>query len=97
MVVSEAGGHAATGRALDEAFHDEERLVDFLDGTGVLADGGGNGAETDRTATELIDDGSEYLVVDFVEPVLVDVQGTAIAGCGGFRIEGNSYSLRIVV
>ena len=57
VVVGKASGHTAAGRALDEAFHDEERLIDLLDGTCVLADGGGDGAETDGTATELIDNG----------------------------------------
>ena len=74
VVVGKAGGHAATWRALDEAFHDEERLIDLLNGTCVLADGGGDGAETNGTATELIDDGQKNLVIDFVKAILVDVQ-----------------------
>ena len=57
VVVGKASSHAATWGALDEAFHDEEWLVDLLNGTSVLTNGGGDGAETDRTATELIDNG----------------------------------------
>ena len=57
VVVGKASGHTAAGRALDEAFHDEEWLIDLLNGTCVLTDGGGDSAETNGTATELINDG----------------------------------------
>ena len=58
---------AATGRALDEALLDEEGFIDLLDGAGVFADGGGDGGDAHRPALELVDDGEQYLVVDFVE------------------------------
>ena len=46
---------AAAGGALDEAFLDEERLVDFLHGFCILAEGGGDGGESNRAAVELVD------------------------------------------
>ena len=41
VLVGEGGGFATAGGALDEAFLDEVRLVDILDGAGVFAEGGG--------------------------------------------------------
>ena len=75
MLVGEGGGFATTGGALDEAFLDEVRLVDILDGAGVFAEGGGDVGEADGTSIELVDDGGEELVVDLVEAVLIDAEG----------------------
>ena len=46
---------APAGGALDVAFLDLERLVDFLHGFRVLAEGGGDGGESNRAAVELVD------------------------------------------
>src|SRR3954467_7271307 len=43
------GGDATARSALEEPILDEERLVDFLEGARVLADGGGDGADADRS------------------------------------------------
>ena len=75
MLISQFGDHTTTGRALDEALHDEERLIDLLYRAAVLADGGGNGGDAYGTAAELVDDGQQDAVVYLVESVLVDVQG----------------------
>ena len=35
--------HASARRALDKSFHDEERLINLLHGSGIFANGGCNG------------------------------------------------------
>ena len=59
MLVGKRRCHSSSRRALDEAFHDEERLVNLLYGAAILAYCRGNGAYAYRTATELVDDGGE--------------------------------------
>ena len=74
MLVGQLGDHTSAGSALDESLHDEIRLVNLLDSAGILADGSGNSCDAHWSATELVDDGEQYLVVGFVEPEAVDVQ-----------------------
>ena len=74
VLIGQGRCHASTRRALDEAFHDEEWLIDFFYGARVLAYGCGNGRYTNRSATELVDDGEKYLVVYLVKSVTVDIQ-----------------------
>ena len=81
MIVCQLCGHSSAWRTLDKSLHYEERLVDLLNGTGVLTDGSGDCRETYRTATELIDYCNQNLVVDLVEAILVDVQRTESDAC----------------
>ena len=74
MLVGKRRCHSSSRRALDEALHDEERLVNLLYGAAILAYCRGNGAYAYRTATELVDDGGENLVVNLVQAILVDVE-----------------------
>ena len=73
VTVCQLGNHAPPGSALDETLHNEEWLIDFLDSAGILANGCGYGGKSDRTATELVNDGKQYLVVYLVKAVLVNV------------------------
>src|SRR5713101_4381617 len=50
------GGAATAGRAGEEALLHQERLVHLFQRARVLPDGGGDGAESDRPALELLDD-----------------------------------------
>ena len=75
VFVSLVGDFAATRRALQETLLDEERLVDFLYGTGILSDGRADGGEAYRTSLELVDDREEDSVVDLVEAVAVYIEG----------------------
>src|SRR6478736_5205696 len=61
------GGHAAAGRAHEEAALDEEGLVDVLDGLGLLPHADGQRREPDRSAPEALADGGEDGPVDLVE------------------------------
>ena len=74
MVVGKFRSHSTTRSALDKTLHDKERLIHFLYRARILADGCGYGAHTHGSATELVDDGGENLVVNLVQTVLVDVQ-----------------------
>ena len=90
----QVGDLSATRGALDEALLDEERLVDLLHRAGVFAKGGGDGRQADRAAAELGDDRGQYLVVDFVEPVAVDVEGLE-GVAGDFGVYGRSEERRV--
>ena len=81
MLVGEGSDHASAWRALDKALHYEVRLVHLLHGASVFADGCGNGADTHRTTTKLVDDGKQNLVVYLVEAVLVDVESRERQPC----------------
>ena len=65
---------AASGGTFDEALLDEERFIDLLHRTAVLANGCGDGVDAHWAATELIDDGEQDLIVYLVQTVAVDVQ-----------------------
>lgn len=69
------GGHgdAAARGALDEALHDEEGLVNFLEGGGIFTDGDGEGVEADGAAAEFVDHGFEESLVHFIEAVGIDL------------------------
>ena len=43
MPICKLRHHAPAGRALDKSFHDEERLINLLHGSGIFANGGCNG------------------------------------------------------
>ena len=66
--------HTTTRRTFDKALHDEEWLVNLLDGTRILSYSRRYGSEAYRPAFELVDDGKQYLVVYLVKTKLVDVQ-----------------------
>src|SRR5215467_14226489 len=66
--------HASARRPVQKAVLNQERLVDVFDGVLLFADRGGNAADADGTAAELVDDRPQQLPVDFVEPVLVDFE-----------------------
>ena len=42
MIIGKLGGHSASWRTLDEAFHDEEWLVNLLYGAAIFADSRGD-------------------------------------------------------
>ena len=74
VLVCEFRHHSSARRALDEAFHDEIRLIDLLHRAGVLTDCRGDGGDAHRTALELVDNSEQDLVVYLVQTVLVDVE-----------------------
>ena len=64
----------STWRTFDETLLNEERFIDLFHRTRVFTNSSGNGAQTNRSALELVDDGGEYLVVNLVKTKLVNVQ-----------------------
>ena len=81
MTICQFGNHPSTRGALDKALHDEERLVYLLYRSAIFSDGRGDSRDTHGSTLELIDDGEQDLIVDFIESILVDIQG----GQGYFR------------
>ena len=74
MLVGQLGNHTAARCTLDKTLHYKEWLVNLLNSTGILADSCRYGGDTHRTTTELIDDGEQYLVVNLVEAILIDIE-----------------------
>ena len=75
MLVSQFGHFTATRRTLQETFLYQERFIDFFHCARVFTESGRDGGQTHRTSVELIDNGRENLVVDFIQAITVDVQG----------------------
>ena len=67
MAVRQFGSFTATRSTFDETLFDKVRLIDIFNRAGILTHGGSDSGQSDRSATELIDDGNEQLVVDLVE------------------------------
>src|SRR5581483_3021285 len=74
FLVAQFGCDPALWCALEIAFHDQVRLIDFLNGVGFLAHGHGEGVNPDRPAAKLGDDGFEDALVHFIEAVFVDFE-----------------------
>src|SRR5919106_225146 len=74
MPVRKVGGHSASWGSLEEAELEEERLVDLLQGSRVLADGGGEGRESNRSSPESLHQSRQDGEVDAVEPLLVHLE-----------------------
>ena len=90
------GDFPSAGCALDETFFNEERLVHFFDSFRIFAEGSGNCSQTDRAAVELVYDGGQNLVVDFVKPVAVNVEGLeGIAGDFGVNPSGAFHLCKV--
>ena len=62
------------GRAQEQTLLEQERLVDVLDGLGLLGDGDRQRAQPDRLAAERLAQRREDRPVDLVEPELVDLE-----------------------
>ena len=72
--VGALGRHPPARRALQEAFLDQERLVDVLERAAVLADRGGDRLDAGGTALVVLDQRDQDLAVDLVEAELVDLE-----------------------
>src|SRR3982751_2624420 len=90
MAICLRRGNTPARRTLQKSVLDEERLVDFLERARILADRGGDGADADRPAVELLDDGLEDARVHVVESELIDLEELQRVG-GDFAID---YSAR---
>ena len=80
MVIGKFCSDTTALRADDKTFLDQERFIDFLERTGILADGSGKGSDADRTALESGNQRAENLIVNGVQSPFVNlelVQGKA--------------------
>ena len=74
MFISQFSYFTSARSTLQEAFFYQERFVHLFYGSGILAQSRSNSSKPYRTALELINNGTEYLIVDFIEPVLIYIQ-----------------------
>ena len=74
MGESKVGSHTPAGGALDKSFLDEEGLVNFLNGAGILVEGRGKSRQAHGATAKLVDDGREQFVVNLVKAIGVDVE-----------------------
>ena len=74
MLVCQRRCLASARGTFDESFLDEVRLIDILDGAGIFTHSGSDSVESDRSATELIDDGREEFVIYLIEAESIDIQ-----------------------
>ena len=74
MLVGRGQRHPAPGGTRQEAFADQEGLVDVLQGPGLLPHRGRHGLQAHRPAAEAVEDGREDAPVHGVEPAPVDLQ-----------------------
>ncbi len=73
MFVGQLCDLAAAGSALYKSFLYKIRLIHLFYSAGVFAECCRYGGETDGTAAEFADYRVEYLVVDFIKAVAVDI------------------------
>lgn len=83
------------GGAVEVAFHDEVRFVNFLDGVGLFA-GDGEGADADGADAEFHDDGFEDALVHFVAAVLINLQHGEGAVGDVFADVAVGFHLRVI-
>ena len=74
MAKTALGEHAATRRAHEKAAHDEVGLVDVLYRVRLLAERHGQRLQPDWPAVELLDDRSQDVAVELVEPLAVHLE-----------------------
>ena len=74
MLIGQFRYHTTTWSTLDKTLHDEERLVDLLHRSGILANSGSDSGNAHRTSAELVDDGQQDAVINLVQSLLVDIQ-----------------------
>ena len=74
MFISQFRNLPSAWSTLQETFFDKERLIHFLQGPGILTQCRSNSSQSHRPAFELIDNGTQYLVVYLIQPVTVDIQ-----------------------
>src|SRR5437868_4817798 len=75
MAIGTVGRHAAAWRPLEVALLQQVWLVYVLDRLGVLAHGGGERLESDRSAAELVGDRAEETSIAVVETRVINLEG----------------------
>src|SRR5450631_3915669 len=74
MLIGCRGCNPAAGGSVKKSVLNQKRFIDILDGITFLADSCGNGVQTDRAATEFIDNRQQDHAIHLVKTLLVDFQ-----------------------
>ena len=82
MFISQFRNLPSAWSTLQETFFDKERLIHFLQGPGILTQRRSDSSQSHRPAFELIDNGTQYLVVYLIQPVTVNIQ--CLEGISGY-------------
>src|SRR5512138_698121 len=75
MAVCQFGYFPAAWGAHQVTFLDEERFVNFFDGTGFFPDSSSDGIDPNRPSFEFLNDGGKDAIVHLIQSVNVDIQG----------------------
>ena len=94
MLIRQFRHFTTTGSTLQETFLYQERFIDFFHRTGVFTQSRGDGGQAYRTAIELIDNTGQYLGVDFIQAISLDIH-LPILRLGG--LSGSLYFLIMLV
>ena len=86
MFISQFRYFTTAGSAFQEAFLYQERFINFFDGSRIFSQGRSDGCKSHRTALELIDNRTKYLIVYLIQSVLVNVKRLECE-IGDFRID----------
>ena len=74
MFISQFSHFTSARSTFQETFFYQERFVYFFYGPSILTQCRSNGSKPYRTAFEFINNGTKYLIIDFIESVLIDFQ-----------------------
>ena len=74
MFISQFSHFTSARSTFQETFFYQERFVYFFYGPSILTQCRSNGSKPYRTAFEFINNGTKYLIIDFIESVLIDIQ-----------------------
>ncbi len=74
MFISQFSHFTSAGGTFQETLFDKERLIHLFQSSGIFTQCRSNGSKPYRTAFEFINNGAKYLIIDFIESVLINIQ-----------------------
>ena len=88
MDISFFGDDPTSGRSLDIAFHNQKRLVYFLNGSSFFAYRSSNGGESYRSSFEFMNNRRKDFIIHFVQSTAIYIQCFESKLCD-FYIDGS--------
>src|SRR5690606_6421260 len=74
MKISQFSHLTTTWGALDKSLLDEKRFIYLFNCTGIISNSGGDCSDSHRSTIEFINDREQYFIVDFIQPMFVNVK-----------------------
>ena len=72
MFISQPGGHAAPGRAIEKADLDKERLIHLFQGVLFLREASCQRIQPHRASVVFLDDGQQQAPIELIKTVGID-------------------------